>query len=64
MFIHCYVFGQLSSVKRLAKGTYLFQNICSAASRVQDCWNLTFLMFNYQSFSANVKVIFKTNEKV
>ena len=37
IFILCYVFGQLSSVKRLAM---LFQNICSDASRVHDCRNL------------------------
>ena len=39
MFILCCVFGQLSSVKRLAE-PMLLQNICSDASRVQDCWNL------------------------
>ena len=38
MFIRCYVFGQLSSVKHLEP--MLFQNICSDASRVQDCCNL------------------------
>ena len=41
MFILCYVFGQLSLVKRLAyKEPMLFQNICSDASRVQEPWNL------------------------
>ena len=33
-FILCYVFGQMGSVKRLALGPMLFQNICSDASRV------------------------------
>ena len=40
VFILCYVFGQLSSVKRLTKESMLFQNMCSDASMVQDCWNL------------------------
>ena len=43
MFILCYVFGQLSLVVtyksvRLEE-LILFQNICSDASRVQDCWD-------------------------
>ena len=33
MFILWYVFGQLSSVKRLAYGTYAIPDICSDASR-------------------------------
>ena len=45
MFILCYVFGQLSLVVTYnlsvwLKELILFQNICSDASRVQDCWNL------------------------
>ena len=36
-----YVFGQPSSVKRLAKQPMLLQNSFRDASRVQDCWNLS-----------------------
>ena len=42
-YILCYVFGQLSSVERLAKGTYAISKFRillsgSDASRVQKCW--------------------------
>ena len=40
MFIICYVFGQLSSVKSWLKEPMLFQTISGDASRVQDSWNL------------------------